>query len=1184
LQSFEEDDKELFFGRRRVIEDLLQKIYENNLVVVTGASGTGKSSVVKAGLIPGLRRQGYRILPVIRPGETPIAALETVLIESKLFAAAVSLAKDMNAVSKKLNRDKTLLVIDQYEELITQCKKGKERDSFVGVLEHFLDNNHTNDLKIVLTVRADFEPQFDGSGLEKYWENGRYPVPSFTTEDLREVILKPVVQEVLSIEPPGLVDRMIDEVIQAPGALPLLSFTLEALYLMYIKSGRTDRVLHEEDYRELGGVVGALRTRADDLYNNYNLQPEHQVTIRKIMLRLVSFEGGELTGKKVLMEDLVFLEEENSRVKTIIDQFLKARLLRKDKDAGNHVYIEPAHDALIKAWATLWEWITSYGEDKILAQNHLSKAVNDYSSEKNKQLLWHDNPRLDFFKKELESPNSWLNKNEVIFVKESIKLKGQKRRQFIAALVGIIIILTGLSVFAAYKAVEAAAEAKIAQSNYHAAQAQLKLEDDPMSAIRLAEEACRLYKKNNVAKQVLVDAAVTTLERPFYNADMPHKGNVNHAVFSPAGDGILTASSDKTAKLWDLQGNCKATFHHKGIVYSASFSPGGTKILTASRENHAQMWNLQGTPLQKFTHNRPVTSAVFSPQGRFILTASLDKTAKLWDYRGHFLKEYTHPEAVKKAVFSPDGTRILTAADDKIARLWDKQGNLSHQFPGTLYAEFSPKGNYIFTIAVGNTVNVYSREGRILKTFNGHNLLFKYVTSPPDEQGLLIVYMNGTIEFWDWQGRLSTDFIPHKESILCAVFSPDGNNILTASRDNTAKLWNTDGSPAAEFHAHKDTIISAVFSPDGNKILTASQDKTAKLWDLNNQLVTDIRGHARAVTFAAFSQDGTRLLSISDDKSVKVWDLHGRVTTNIEGHTRMVNTAVFSPGGTTILTASADNTAKLWDIHGKLLASFDKHTANVNSAVFSPDGRSLLTASFDFTAKLWDLHGKLLTDLRLHRGYVNRAIFSPDGTKILTASYDNTVKLWDLQGNLLKDFNLHNQQVEFALFSPGGTRVFTVYTSPAVATLWNLNGDFLANYQGHTDSIVYAAFSPDGTGIITASNDKTAKLWDLQGNLLTDFKGHAGIVYTAVFSPGGREVLTASADGTVKLWDLQGNILADFKKHKDVVYSAVFSTDGVKIISASADKTIKLWSPPETIIQWLKTAAIPPLPLKEANR
>ena len=1183
LQSFEEGDKELFFGRERVVKDLLEKIYESNLVVVTGASGTGKSSVVKAGLIPGLRQQGYHILPVIRPGIKPVDVLEKALNESKLFAAEVFLTKDMNAILDKLIQDKTVLVIDQYEELITQCKEGKERDFFVGVLKHFLDHNHTNNFKIIFTVRADFEPQFDGSGLKKYWKNSRYPVPPFTTEELREVIVKPVVQEVLSIEPPGLVGRMIDEVIQAPGALPLLSFTLAELYQLYIKNGRTDRVLREEDYKELGGVVGALRTCADNLYNNYNLQPENQVTIRKIMLRLVSFEGGEPAGKKVLMEDLVFSDEENSRVKTIIDGFLEARLLRKDKDAANHVYIEPAHDALIKAWAALWEWIKAYGEDKILSQNRLSEAVKEYAARKDNRMLWHDNPRLEFFIKEQESPDSLLNNNEVIFVKESIKVKGQKRRRFITSLVSIIIILTVLSAFAIYKANEAATKAKIAQSNYLASQAQLKLKNDPMTAIRLAEEACRLYKKNNVAKRVLADSAASTLERPFYNADMTHNGHVNDVVFSLTGDRILTSSSDKTAKLWDLQGNCLAAFSHKDVVYTACFSPDGTKILTVSRENHAQMWDTQGTLLKKFTHHRMVTSAVFSPHDRFILTASMDNTAKLWNYQGHALKEYIHPEAVKKAVFSPDGTRILTAADDKIARLWDKQGNLSCQFPGVLYAEFSHKGNYIITISVGNTVKLYSQEGSILKTFNGHNRVVKYVTCSPCEQGMLIVYMDSMIKFWDWQGRISNEFSTHEDSILSAVFSPDGNKILTASRDNTAKLWDTNGNLKAEFDAHKDTIISAVFSPNGSKILTASQDKTAKLWDLKNQLVTNIHGHARAVTFSAFSPDGTRLLSLSDDKTVKVWDLHGCVTANIEGHSNIINTAVFSPDGTKILTASADKTAKLWNLHGNLLTNFDKHTANVNSAVFSPDGRSILTASYDHTAKLWNLQGKVLTDYRLHRNYVNRAIFSPDGKKVLTASYDETVKLWDLQGNLLKDFNLHNMQVEFALFSPGGTRILTVYTSPSVATLWDLNGELLANFQEHTDSIIYAAFSPDGSRIITASNDGTAKLWDLQGNLLTDFKGHNSIVYSVVFSPDGTRVLTASADNTVKFWDLQGNILVDFKKHKGVVYSAVFSPDGTKILSASADKTIKLWYTPGTIIQWLKTAAIPLLPLKETN-
>lgn len=1183
LESFEEKDKELFYGRERVIKDLMQKIDENNLIVVSGASGTGKSSVVKAGLLPELRRKDYTILPVIRPGKEPLAALEKALHESKLFNGNMSPINEINSISEKLIMDSTVLVIDQYEELITQCKKKEDRDRFIDVLKRFLDSNNSNHFKIIITIRADFEPQFESSVLENYWKEGRYTVPSFTTEELREVIIKPVIQEVLDIEPPGLVDMMIDEVIQAPGALPLLSFALSELYRLYIESGRQDRALHVDDYKDMRGVVGALRTRADKFYQDYNLQPQYQETIRKIMLRLVSFEIGELAGKRVLMEELVFSEKEKDRVKTIIDQLLAARLLMKGMGTNNQVYIEPAHDALINAWATLWDWIRSYGEDRILLQNRLSEAAKDYAANKDKSYLWRDNPRLALFKQELKSSKYLLNESEKSFIKASIKFKRQKIKKIVIVSMFIITVLSVLSLLAISKANEANQKAKTVKSNQQASLARLKLKNDPMKAIRLAENAYKLDKLNSNAVRILCDAAVETLDHPFYNASMTHSGPVNDVIFSPSGRTILTASSDKTARLWDLQGNNLAIYQHTGVVYSARFSPEGTRILTVSREKNARLWNLSGTLLHRFTHHRLVKSAVFSPANKFILTASEDKTARLWNYSGDLINEYIHERPVNTAEFSPDGTRILTVSDDKIARLWDLQGRKIQNFERVLSAGFSPKGEHIIAVSLGNTIKIWSLDGHILKILKNLPRMVKYTTFSADGSGILIAYMKGAVELWDLHGLSIVKLKGHRDEILSAVFSPDSTGILTTSRDNTAKLWDTSGIIDANFDAHKDTVTSAVFSPDGTRIATASRDNTAKLWDLQNQPVIDFKGHGDAVEYAVFSPDGTRVLSVSADKTVKLWDTRGNNTATLDGHTKIINTAAFSPDGTKILTASADNTARLWDLDGKLLVDFNTHTANVNSAEFSPDGQLILTASFDNTAKLWDIQGNLLKDFNVHTEYVNFAKFSPDGRFILTVSFDNTVKLWNLQGELVTDFNINDKLVFIAVFSPDSTKILTVYLNSCFIRVWDLNGQLLAKFKAHDERITSAVFSPDGNSILTASQDKTVKQLNLEGKLLTYFNRHRGIVNSAIYSPGGTQILTASADGTAKMLDSNGNLLADFNLHKGVVYSAVFSPGGTRILTASADHTVKLCYTPEAIIQWLKTTKIPPLHRKETN-
>jgi len=253
LKSYNEGDASLFYGRDRVIIALRELIKQQNFIVVSGASGTGKSSVIKAGLLPALRKKNWEILPVVRPGKVPMDSLQ-----EKVPDLTKVLSPNSN----------TVLIIDQYEELITQCLDIHQKEAFEQQLADWLKQYPS--LRIIISVRSDFEPQFEENALSLWWNNGRYIVPAFSTEEFREVIIKPTIQEVLFFEPDSLVEDLVDAVNQAPGALPLLSFTLSELYYSYLNGGRTNRALTAEDYEKLGGVIGALRTRADKVNLSVN--------------------------------------------------------------------------------------------------------------------------------------------------------------------------------------------------------------------------------------------------------------------------------------------------------------------------------------------------------------------------------------------------------------------------------------------------------------------------------------------------------------------------------------------------------------------------------------------------------------------------------------------------------------------------------------------------------------------------------------------------------------------------------------------------------------------------------------------------------------------------------------------------------------------------------------------------
>jgi WD40 repeat protein len=332
---------------------------------------------------------------------------------------------------------------------------------------------------------------------------------------------------------------------------------------------------------------------------------------------------------------------------------------------------------------------------------------------------------------------------------------------------------------------------------------------------------------------VLIISLIAVSRTP--NLLLRHTSDLNSAVFSPDGLTILTASWDRTARLWDHQGNELAVLRgHEGPVSSAVFSPDGQTILTVSRDHTARLWNRQGNELAVLRgHENSVGSAVFSPDGLTILTASDDGTARLWNRQGNELAVLRgHENSVGSAVFSPDGLTILTASDDGTARLWNRQGNelavLRGHENSVGSAVFSPDGQTILTAGYG-TVRLWDRQGNELAVLPGHVGLVYLAVFSPDGQTILTAGY-GTVRLWDRQGNELAVLRGHKDFVWSAVFSPDGQTILTAGFDHTARLWDRQGKKLAVLRGHKESVNSAVFSPDGQTILTASWDRTARLW------------------------------------------------------------------------------------------------------------------------------------------------------------------------------------------------------------------------------------------------------------------------------------------------------------------------------------------------------------------
>jgi WD40 repeat protein len=1228
LQVFDFEHAPIFAGRTSAIDGVLSALTQQAeagrpFVLVLGPSGSGKSSLVRAGVVPlliepgviqgiGLWRRAMmrpttagsqsdmfdalavgllaqEALPNLTDLESkqPVNDLAAELranpqgvadrVKDKLNQAALDYCnhqeqrlcelestfrlqrRDADAAHAYLQREqletpraRLVLVVDQLEELFTSGFSDELQAKFVSALAVLARSKR---VFILATLRSDFYAAYQQFAdlVDLVKPAGKYDLRPPTPDEIGNMIRLPAETAGLRFEQDPVAGQRLDDTLRDaaaanPESLPLLEYALSLLYEK--ETARGDDLLRWSDYRDLGELKGALAKHAEAVFAS--LQPTEQKAFPLVMRYLVTLGQGEeevANRRTVPYKDLValnrFTGNEPADARRFVDLFIEKRLLIADTAPAGEVTVTVAHEALLREWGRVKEWL-SQNREFLRLRDRLDSSLKLWVSRgKQRDDLLGPGLPLAEGEKLINDFGLSLSQEQTNYVRASVA-EGKRRKQIqeriryavMAAIIALAVVAAfqwfqaekqRQSAAQAYKS-EAQVTAKLQEqlrqaswASFNQAERQFELGEWREGVVLLAR-AIKFDPENQVAGERFFQELILHREKtlPRLLASLVHQDAVYRAAFSPDGARILTASWDKTARLWDTSSaKPLVSFPHQGLVNTARFSSDGTRIVTASADKTAKLWDaVSGKLLASFKHQETVNDAVFSPDGTLVLTASVDKTAKLWEANtGRLVSSFAHQAAVNSATFSPDGARILTASADKTVKLWD--------------------------VASASQVAVFAHQGIVY-----------YAVFSPDGTRVLTASADKTAKLWAADSATPIASFSHQDVVYYALFSPDGTQILTASADRSAKLWDAASGKLIVSFDHQDTVFHATFSPDGQSILTAGWDKTAKLWSLTGQLIASF-AHVDEVNDVAFSPDGTQILTASWDKTANLWTINSGETVASLDHNEPVNDAAFSPDGARIVTASADQTAKLWDANtGKLIGSFP-HEDNVKAAVFAPDGVHILSASADHTAKLWDLaSGKPIASF-IHDDSVNAAIFSPDGTRILTASSDKTAKLWDpASGKLLTTFT-HDDIVNHVAFSPDGKRILTASADKS-AKLWDTSGKLIATFT-HEDSVNHVAFSPDGTRILTASEDRTAKVWDTaSGKLISIFK-HPDPIKSAVFSPDGTRIVTASADNTAKLWDTtSGKLVAAFI-HQDTVRFAGFSPDGTRVLTASVDHSAKLW-------------------------
>jgi WD40 repeat protein len=1077
LAAFQQSDADRFFGRERLVAELTGKLAERRLVGVFGASGSGKSSVLRAGLAAASER------PVVlrTPGGHP-------------------LAEDLDAEGR-------LLIVDQFEEVYTLCRDQDERDRFLDALLALARDEHGT--QVVLGVRADFYGHLcRHAGLVEALTDAQVMVGPMTADELRTAIVEPAVRAGCRVES-ALVTTLVADATGQPAMLPLVSHAL-----METWRRRQGITLTSAAYEASGGILNAIAQTAESVYTD--LEPDRQAVVRQIFLRLTALgEGTEDTKRRLNRREL----DDDPATTEVLERLADARLLVLDRES-----VEIAHEALIRGWPRLRDWLAEDREGHRL-HRQLAEATDLWESlDRDKGSLYRGT-RLGLAAEWAARTPDALSTREQEFLQAGLDAEAEeiaagrkrtRRLRRLVALLGVLLVLAGVAVGYAVDAGRTATDQRnVALARKAVVDAKGLRDSNPALSTQLSLAAYRL-----APMQETHDGLLASMAAPFATRMTFDPGDVTVAL---SGQLMITSDAYRATQVWSIADARRpvllSTLPGSAEVRGPlAFSRDGRALATATREHRVRLWDLTDPrhPVRKADvagHREVLLSADFSPDGRRLVTGSADRTVRLTD-----VSDLGAPvplggipaERLERAAFSPDGLLLAVTTTNWTAELWDvttpsaprRRSVLSGHEDLQLTPSWSPDGKRLITTSWDHTAKVWDvadpAAPRLLTTMNTPAVVWTAVFSP---SGRLVVTAGDdqSVRVWDVTGpaRELPPLTGHTNAVWWAAFSPDGKTIVSTSADRTVRLQDV-GELAL---ASSVGWTAAAFTGQGRILVTGGDD--LRLWAMDDlrapRQLAKIPG-AATVTAVALSPDGRALALAAHDGAgvagkfvLQRWDISDPAAPKLQASTGVWPTysLAFSPDGKTFASGHDDGPIQLWDVSDptrfaepRVLPVGD---GTVWSLAFTPDGRTLVAGQgLDTSAvTLWDVadprRPALVSTLRPDSGALFKVALSPDGHTVAAGSGDRNVYLWDISDRAhavrLAKLGGNAEGVGQLVFGPTGRELAA--SAFRTVRVWDLtdprNPVETAQLTGFTTTVNSVAYRQDGHTLAIGSSG--VQLW-----------------------------------------------------------------------------------------------------------